>query len=739
MVDTSDSKSDAVTRVPVRVRPPVPFSQCFDNTRHTYSHCPRTVTLAAMKMPIALLPAYPVLLILLTAGAGHADEKADNKLEHIVISATQQASAARRLPLSVAVVDADDLDTVQAIHANELLQRVAGAWLVRGNGQESLISLRSPVLTGAGSCGAFVMASDGIALRAPGFCNVNQLFDANIEQAARIEVIKGPGTALYGSGAMHGLINVISPRPAPEPQHHIALERGPHDYLRGKYLYSRSRGRHGWLLAANASDDDGYQREAGYQQQKLTLRHRFQGTHFSSDTLFGATRLEQETAGFIQGHEAYKVEGRKRENPNPEAFRQADSQRVQSTVSLPFDNGNKLTITPYWRTNDMEFLQHFVPWQALEANGHESYGLSAKFYRPTTRLQWVSGVDVELTEGWLRETQALPFSPNQPQGVHYDYRVDALLAAAWVQLDRDFARHGNISLGGRLETSRYDYNNRSDDGPACAAGASACRFYRPADRRDDFTDRSLNIGLLYHVHPAHTLWLRFAQGFRAPQATELYRLQAGQERAELESEQLDSLELGLRGGGARWRYELAAYAMEKDQVIFQDANRRNVSGARTRHHGLEFTLRWQLVPRLELAIDGTLARHEYNSDIALLGAGGDLKGKRIDSAPQQFGSLRLGWDLHSRYRAELEWTHMGRYYLEPDNRHVYDGHDVLKLRLLADFNEQWHGAVRITNLSDTDYAERADFGFGHYRYFVGEPRAVYLQLEYRFKQPDNSE
>ena len=30
-----------------------------------------------------------------------------------------------------------------------------------------------------------------------------------------------------------------------------------------------------------------------------------------------------------------------------------------------------------------------------------------------------------------------------------------------------------------------------------------------------------------------------------------------------------------------------------------------------------------------------------------------------------------------------------------------------------------------------DYAERADVGFGEYRYFVGQPRSVYLQLDYR--------
>jgi iron complex outermembrane receptor protein len=32
----------------------------------------------------------------------------------------------------------------------------------------------------------------------------------------------------------------------------------------------------------------------------------------------------------------------------------------------------------------------------------------------------------------------------------------------------------------------------------------------------------------------------------------------------------------------------------------------------------------------------------------------------------------------------------------------------------------------VTNLLDTDYAERADYAFGNERFFVGEPRGVYI-------------
>jgi outer membrane receptor protein involved in Fe transport len=44
---------------------------------------------------------------------------------------------------------------------------------------------------------------------------------------------------------------------------------------------------------------------------------------------------------------------------------------------------------------------------------------------------------------------------------------------------------------------------------------------------------------------------------------------------------------------------------------------------------------------------------------------------------------------------------------------------------------RWRASLRITNLLDEDYAERADFGFGQYRYFVGEPRGAYLEISYQ--------
>jgi len=114
-----------------------------------------------------------------------------NILEEVVVTANRADQTIAEVNSNIGVISADDLARINPTHINEAMQRIAGAWISRGNGQEHLTALRSPVLTGAGACGAFLMAQDGIPLRASGFCNVNQLFDAHSEHAGGIEVIKG--------------------------------------------------------------------------------------------------------------------------------------------------------------------------------------------------------------------------------------------------------------------------------------------------------------------------------------------------------------------------------------------------------------------------------------------------------------------------------------------------------------------------------------------------------------------
>ncbi len=134
----------------------------------------------------------------------------DNTLESIVVTADRQQSALRDVPASIFAVGSNALETTRHTHISEVLGQGARyldqpqQWPGESDGNSFSGIVRR------GSCGAFQMSLDGIPLRASGFCNVNQLFEANTEQAGTIEVIRGPGSILYGANALHGAINIIS-------------------------------------------------------------------------------------------------------------------------------------------------------------------------------------------------------------------------------------------------------------------------------------------------------------------------------------------------------------------------------------------------------------------------------------------------------------------------------------------------------------------------------------------------
>ncbi|MFD2167057.1 TonB-dependent receptor [Thalassotalea euphylliae] len=659
-----------------------------------------------------------------------AAETQNELFEQITVTGKRVPSTSLENTQSIGVINADQLDLIKHEHVNQSLTRIAGAWVSRGNGQEHLTALRSPVLTGAGGCGAFFMAQDGISLRAPGFCNANQLFDANTEQAAQIEVLKGPASTLYGSNAVHGVINVLTPSPADGVQPLIELTGGPHDYINGQFVAGVSGEEHSFALYGNGTTDGGYKDDSGFDQQKLNFIHQYQADNWSIKSVVSGSNLNQETAGFITGFEAYKDESLKKDNPNPEAFRDSESLRAYSQILYQVADNQSLQVTPYFRSTEMTFLQHFLPWKALEENEQQSVGVQAQYVIQQDSLNWLVGLDIDVTEGKLRETQAEPFSATIPAGEHYDYEVDATVYSPFAKVEWLANEQLTLTAGLRYDATEYDYNNNLTDGSACAPEVENCRFMRPSDQTVDYDEVSYQLGANFRLDDNLGFFGQWSTGYRAPQATELFRLQAGQQVADLDAENIESLELGIRGSSNTQFFEVSAFAMEKENFIFQDANRQNISDGETTHYGVEFSVHQSLPTNFYVTVNGTIANHRYDSELTL--SRENIKGNEIDTAPQHMGSAQLGWNNKNGQQVELEWVHMGNYYINPENTAKYEGHDLFNLRASYDVTPQLRASVRVLNITDKDYAERADFGFGSYRYFVGEPRSVFVSVRYLF-------
>jgi outer membrane cobalamin receptor len=152
--------------------------------------------------------------------------------ESVVVTATREPRDALTAPASVSRIGGEELAELSAKHQAEVLNEIAGVYIQRGSGAESLGGIRSPVLTGAGGCGAFLVAEDSLPIRPVGFCNLNEMFEVNYEQAGSIEVLRGPGSAMFGASAVHGIVNVITPDSQTMPGLFLSAATGSDSFKR---------------------------------------------------------------------------------------------------------------------------------------------------------------------------------------------------------------------------------------------------------------------------------------------------------------------------------------------------------------------------------------------------------------------------------------------------------------------------------------------------------------------------
>ncbi len=661
---------------------------------------------------------------------GHADT-----LEEVSVVGTRSPQPIALQAANVSLIGSDELERVTPVHIQQSLSRVPGVSLQRGNGQESLPGIRSAVLTGAGACGSVLILEESIPVRGAGVCNVNELFDTHFEQAERIEVVRGASTSFYGSNALTGSVNVLLPS---QGRDQASLEVGANDYIRGKAAISYNGGR----VYASVTDDGGYRDDSGYQQRKLSWRHAADIGNWRVQAGATYTDLDQETAGFIVGLDSFRDRDLARQNLDPEAFRDTQSLRAWVTASTELSSGTLASGTVYVRDTEMDFRLHFLPGDPLEENAQTGFGWqSAVTFKPNDSINWSFGFDGDFSDSELRQTQDEPTQGSAflretiPTGVHYDYQVDSRQAAVFTHADWSLSDQWRLVAGARLERVEYDYDNLSldgrtrDDGTECGFGG--CRYSRPADRDDSFTHVSPKLEVHFIANDAWKFTLGLADSFRAPQATELYRLQRAQTVTDLDIVEAVSVELTAQYQSDRLSFSASLYRLDIDNLIIRDSDFFNVDGQSTLSQGLEFNVQQTLSENWSWRVVGTFADHEYTSDLII--GGRNFNGNEVDTAPTFFGSFFLTWQANSKTSIEAQVQRVGSYFLDPSNDSEYEGYTLLNARANYEYDDHWGFGLRILNVTDELYAERADFTtFTDERYFPGEPRSVFAEARYRF-------
>jgi len=158
----------------------------------------------------AILPAAALSALLLSTAASA------ETLETVVVTATRTEQPAEKTGASISVISADDLKNQQTVALVDILRQVPSLMVNRngGIGQPASISLRGA------EAGQTVVLIDGVRVNDPSTTDDSAaaaLGDLLTNNIARVEVLRGPQSTLYGSDAIGGVIDIISRRGGDTP------------------------------------------------------------------------------------------------------------------------------------------------------------------------------------------------------------------------------------------------------------------------------------------------------------------------------------------------------------------------------------------------------------------------------------------------------------------------------------------------------------------------------------------
>lgn len=660
-------------------------------------------------------------------------------LEPLMVSATRELERRAEGSLTVDALSGAEIRQTRAAHPSGILNRLAGVHVSETSGEGHMMAMRLKVSTAP----MYLYLEDGVPTRPTGFFNHNALYEVNLPQAGGIEVIKGPGTALYGSDAIGGIVNVMT-RPAPlAPSMEVSVEGGADGYRRLLATAGTSWGDQGIRADVNVTHSDNWLDDAPFDRYSGTVRHDALLGGWTLRTVLAGSSIDQQDVPAISRS---LYDAGSTVNLAPIAYRTVRALRISS--ALERESGYSLiSLTPYARINEMGLLpswQLSYDPQTWETR-NTSFGLMTRYRRDigpwSGRI--IVGLDADLSPGSYFARQAVVdrSGPNNSWvgysdgDVHYDYDVTYKGLSPYLQTLWKPAASLRIDAGVRADFAGYDYTTHL---APVATGAHRV----PASTSVSYSHLSPKVGASYELTPAAHLYASYRHGFRVPSFGQLFTQNSALNTVDLEPITVDAWEAGLRGNlGSRAVYQVAAYRMTLSNDIITYVTPENTREARnagtTRHEGVEASVGVAVAPSLRLDVGYAIGRHQYVDWTPQAAREGvaeiSYAGNRIEQAPANLGSATLAWSPRALGggRLALEWSRMGRYAQDAANTHWYEGHDLFHLHANVMVTERTEAFVRVMNLGDAWFAELSSYdAFQRDTYTPGRPRAVFGGVRY---------
>lgn len=429
--------------------------------------------------------------------------------DSITITATGESEKAAEVPATVDVVTAAEIADRQAVQAVDLLRTIPGLELVQAGSAGKATSLFS---RGTNSSHTLVLWN-GIELNDPylGGFDWSTLSTDGVE---RVEVVRGPFSALYGSSALGGVVQLVTRRGGGDGTHlgQAGLEGGSNDYLRGGVA---GGGRFGALavdLSGHLRRGEGEVANDHYDGEEANLA--LDGVLGDSATLGALVRWAASDVGIPYDYAGVPTLRRE------QAFE-------TTSFAVPFAwTAERWHVDAQAATaaTDLAVSDPDDPFAASRAEAGRDQS------RLVVRRSF--GDDFEASAGGDWDSQEVRTR-------------DAFGPGLSDESQSTWAAFGQLSWSpGAL---RVDAGVRRDDNDVFGAETSA------------------KAGIAWAISDAWRLRATYGEAFRAPSLADLYY--PGFSNPDLQPEESQSYELAVEGGSGGWRTMVALFENDLDNLI----------------------------------------------------------------------------------------------------------------------------------------------------------------------------
>ncbi|MBB4211504.1 vitamin B12 transporter [Rhodothalassium salexigens DSM 2132] len=618
------------------------------------------------------------------AEAGASGTTMVEEVEEVVVTATRIPTTLGRTGASISVIDDVAIERMQARFVLDVLDMTPGLSVSQfgARGTDSSVRLR-----GQGPEGTLVLL-DGIEVSDPSRSQTafdfSQLMSGGL---ARIEVLRGSQSVLYGGDAVGGVVNITTKRGSGPATGSLLAEYGSFDtYLAGMQV----RG-------GVADDRFGYSINAQY---------------LNTD---GFSAADEDLPGNSEGEDYNNVSSNGRFD-----LRVVDGVDLRAVYriangTLNYDRCGGPNCDDPDRGDD--FLQYSGRFSAhVSALDDRLTAEMGAAYARNEREGFDDGADSFFYYG-----DRTKFDANARYALARDHDI-----VAGVDIENEAYRSDGDPVGADVNIRGYYalYQGTFFDRLTISGGV------RLDDHELFGTFDTYRVTGAYRLGPIGTkLKGSYATGFRAPSLFELFGTCCGDPQLgnpDLEPEQSTSWDVGVEQAlfADRLRLEATYFRIETDrEIIFGGAlgnpepNYFN-TGTPTTSKGVEISVDWAASETVDLG--GT---YTYN-DATL------ETGERLQNRPRHTASAYVNWAfLRGRGNVNLSANHFSDsvdsdFSTYPTTLRSLKADAILRLAASFDLTERLQLSARIENLLDENYQSEAGYGTA--------PISAYGAIRYRF-------